>query len=454
MLESLRARLLLWYSLILILLIAIYAGTVTYLYGQSLIADVEADLSNTAGTIGRALVPDADGTFDLNFPPDFRETAFGTDADATYYAIWDARGSLVDQSGATGLPVSMPPPGVVTRNGRRELVVDAPGPSRVLVGRPLNPVAGAVRALGLTVAGVGALVLLLSLAGGWFLAGRALAPVARISRTAGAMIGGDLNARIPVKDTDSELEQVARALNEAFDRMRIATDLQRQFTADASHEFRTPLATLRAEFDWALKNPRTAEEYRGSIHKGRKAVDRMTEIAARLLLLLKSEQAGEGAARRSTLEVSALVAVSVELIAPLAEVHGVTIHTDLQGGQILGEQGPLVDALSNLLKNAVQYNHPGGEVFVRAWPDAVGVTVSVRDTGIGIDAADQPRVFERFYRAERSRSRDAGGAGLGLAIVKKIVEDHGGRVTCSSTAGAGTEFIVRLPHAAAGSAPQ
>ncbi len=443
MLKSLRSRLLLWYSLILSVVIVGYAGTVTYLYRESLLQQVDADLTAQTVTLASALTPDIDGTFDLNLPPSFRNATSSDVALGQYYAVWNADGQLGDQSDPTATPTITPMVGINTRLNRREVVIEAPGQARILVGRRLDAVNTAVRDLGLTVTAVGVLVLGLSLLGGFVLAGRALAPVARISQTAGAMIGGDLNARIPVKGTASELEQVARALNEAFDRMRVAADHQRQFTADASHELRTPLATLRAEFDWALGRPRQAAEYRGSIEKGQKAVERMTELADRLLALARPGSGQD--LDRSRLELGALLTASIELLAPLALAHGVVVKTELQPAAVLGVRSLLIDAFSNLLKNGIEYNRPGGELAIRIAPEGAWATAVVRDTGVGIDASDLPRIFERFYRADRSRTR--GGAGLGLAIVRSIVEDHGGTVTCSSEPGVGTEFVVRLPLA-------
>lgn len=443
MLKSLRSRLLLWYSLILSVVIVGYAGTVTYLYRESLLQQVDADLTAQTVTLAAALTPDIDGTFDLNLPASFRDATSSDVALGQYYAVWNTDGQLVDQSDPTATPTATPAVGIATRLNRREVVIEAPGQARILVGRRLDAVNTAVRDLGLTVTAVGVLVLGLSLLGGFVLVGRALAPVARISQTAGAMIGGDLDARIPVKGTASELEQVARALNEAFDRMRVAADHQRQFTADASHELRTPLATLRAEFDWALGRPRQAAEYRGSIEKGQKAVERMTELADRLLALARPGSGQD--LDRVRLELGAVLTASIELLAPLALAHDVSVRTELHPTYVLGVRSLLIDAFSNLLKNGIEYNRPGGELAVRIVAEGAWATAVIRDTGVGIDASDLPRIFERFYRADRSRTR--GGAGLGLAIVRSIVEDHGGTVTCSSQPGVGTEFVVRLPLA-------
>jgi signal transduction histidine kinase len=171
----------------------------------------------------------------------------------------------------------------------------------------------------------------------------------------------------------------------------------------------------------------------------------MTEIADRLLLLVRSESGAHGA--REPLDLADVVAAALDLLTPLAETQSVTLHADLQPAPVRGDRSLLFDACSNLVKNAVEYNRAGGEVFVRLVTEGRRAVLSVRDTGMGIDAADVPHVFERFYRADRSRNRHAGGAGLGLAIVKKVVEDHGGTVECHSTVGEGTEFLVRLPLA-------
>jgi signal transduction histidine kinase len=439
--RSLRATLLIWYTLVLSILIVVYAATVTYRYSQSLIGQVDAELAATTRMLSGALTPDIDGTFDFSVPPSFRASVPEDPAARTYYAVWNLQGELVDQSEPGSTPPAMPDVGIGSRLGQREVVIEVPGQARILAGRRLDATYAAVRTVGLGVAYSGGLVLMLSLIGGFFLAGRALAPVAQISRTAGAMIGGDLDARIPVKGTASELEQVARALNEAFDRMRVAADRQRQFTADASHELRTPLATLGAEFEWALARPRSAAEYKSSIEKGQRAVERMTELAGRLLTLVSP--GGGPDIDRTTFDLATVVSAVVDLLKPLASGHSVTIEASYGSARVSGVRNLLADAFSNLLKNAIEYNRPGGHVYVAITADAGWAVTTIRDTGSGIDAADLPHIFGRFYRADRSRTR--GGAGLGLAIVKSVVEGHGGSVTCSSTPVVGTEFQVRLP---------
>jgi two-component system, OmpR family, sensor kinase len=446
MLESIRGRLLLWYSLVMMILIAMYAGMVTYAYWSSLIDGVDAALHATAATIATAISPDASGTLDLNFPPEFRNTAFGAEAGGVYYIVWNSAGQLIDRSQAAPTFSAPPAAGVASRGAAREVVSPGPNASRILVGRPLAPVHAAVRALALRIAAAGGLLLVLSLAGGSFLAGRALEPIARISKTAGAMIGGDLMARIPIEDTDSELEQVARALNTTFDRLQTALEQQRQFTADASHEYRTPLAVLRAEFDWVLKRPRSEADYRLTIAKASQAVERLTDISDRLLTIARGHHASDSG--WTLIDLSTVMAETVRLLYPLANDHQVVLAVDLDIAWIRGDRGLLADAFANVVSNAISYNRSGGRVTITVGTDADTAVVVVRDTGVGIAAEDLPRVFDRFYRADRSRGRESGGAGLGLAIVKAVVTAHRGSVACSSELGVGSEFSLRFPSVA------
>jgi heavy metal sensor kinase len=447
MLESIRARLLLWHTLILVILIGVYAGVVMYAYWRSLLTATDATLGSTAAVIADSLSPDISGTFDLNFPPRFRDTSFGREAGGTYYIVWNARLEMVDRSDPTMAPPTSPAPGAATRGPAREVVISGPAGAQILVGRPLTTVNAAVQSLGLTIAGAGGLVLLLSFAGASFLAGRALAPIARISATAGAMVRGDLTARIPVAGTDSELEQVARALNEAFDRLQTAYTLQRQFTADASHEFRTPLAILRTEFEWALSRPRAAAEYHATITKAHHAVQRLTDIADRLLTLARTDAITPSA--QSAIELGSTVNAVVTLVQPLAREHDVTVRVEAQPSGVRANASLLSDAVMNLVTNAIRYNRPGGEVAITIGRDGPDAVLTIRDTGIGIPDTELPRIFDRFYRVEHSRGRDAGGAGLGLAIVREIVEGHGGTISCTSVVDVGSEFVVRLPAAEA-----
>jgi heavy metal sensor kinase len=315
----------------------------------------------------------------------------------------------------------------------------------VLVGHDLAAARAAVRTFVGTAAVGGFAALLVSLAGGWFLVGRALSPIGRIDRAAAAMAAGDLNARILVERTENELEHVAHALNVAFDRLQRSLDAQRRFTADASHELRTPLATLSAETEWALARPRSDDEYREALQTARRAAERMTRVVDRLLTLARADHDAHPI-NRQRVSLDAVVHEALELVRPLAGRRAITVETRIDTATVKGDRERLVELLTNLCANAVEYNHDGGRVSVDLWPEEHDACIRVSDTGVGISADDLPRIFERFYRPDESRDRRSGGAGLGLAIAKWIVEAHGGQITCTSTPGEGTVMLVRLPR--------
>ena len=442
MIESLRAKLLLWYTLIIALIVLTFAIAVCYGFWRSLVAEVERDLETVAFVLLEGLRPSESGGVDLDVSRQYRE--FIARSPRAYFAVLNERGQLIDWSDPDVRVPERMSLGLQNRDGRRELRLKAVNGAIVLVGRDLSEAREQVLALAERVAATGVAVLLLSLAGGWFLTARALAPTSRISRAATAMARGDLSARIPIKGTENEFEHLASVLNEAFDRLRLATDVQRRFTADASHELRTPLTTLAAEFDWALSRERTAATYRECIETCRRASDRMRRIVDDLLTLARSDSDAV-LVRREPVEMAAVVQEAVAFLRSLADQRGVALATRLETAWISGDSNQMVQLVLNLVKNAIEYNRDQGSVTITMRVDASDVHLSVADTGVGIAASDLPHVFDRFYRADKARSGNGAGAGLGLAISKRIVEAHAGEIACQSTPGEGTTLTVRLP---------
>jgi signal transduction histidine kinase len=333
-------------------------------------------------------------------------------------------------------------------DGRREVVVHAAEGAMVLVGLDLAVARREVWALAGTVAAIGGLALVLSLGGGWWLVNRALAPAEGIGRTARAMVDGDFGARIATDRFETEFRQLALALNEAFDRLHASLEGQRRFSADASHELRTPLATLSTEVQWALGRPRTLDELRQSLVVVARAASRMEGVVERLLALARAGAAVDRD-ERGPVHLADLVRSVVDDLTPLAAHRGVSLQLSAAPGLVVnGDAARLVDALTNVLANAVEYGPAGRPVTVAVDGADRSAVVTVQDAGPGIAAADLPRVFEPFFRADPARSRNAGGAGLGLTLTRAIVEGHGGTVTCTSAPGHGTTVTMRLPRLA------
>jgi heavy metal sensor kinase len=443
MLESLRGRLLVWYTAMLAVVMAVFGVMVCYLALRARIANIDNLLHARAQELARALAPAAGGTFDLVLPPEPADSPAG----AVYHVLWTATGKIIDRS---ALDIEVPAPrqtGARLRDGSREVTVAGPSGSFVLAGVSLAATYADIGALAATMAGVGVVALALALASGWWLVGRALQPIHRISGTAQAMVNGDFAARIPAANVATELGTVVQALNDAFDRLHESLERQRRFTADASHELRTPLATMSTELQWALNRERPAGEYRRALETCRRAADRMQASVERMLALAQAEGA-PGPPRRVPLKLEDLVTSIVHDLQPLARARSSEVRVDGAPIVIVGDPDRLRDAITNILANAIQYNVAGGTVDVGLKQNGSWVDLSVADTGIGISATDLPRVFEPFFRADPARSREVGGAGLGLAISREIIRTHGGDITCESRAGTGTTMTIRLPSTA------
>jgi signal transduction histidine kinase len=431
--HSLRARLLAWSSALLIAALVIVGAWVVFSTWRAWLDDVDRGLETRLGALMAAVHPATDDAFDLALPPDALPNA-----ERDYYMIWDAQGHLVLASDPD-IARDRPAPGTFRIGDHREHVNRLANGVTVLVGRRIDDLTAEVRRLVVAMAGVGIAALGLVVVGGWWLIGRALAPVERIGHTARAMIDGDLSARIPVQRVESELEQLAEVLNEAFER-------QRRFTADASHDLRTPLATLQTEAHWALARPRSVDEYRASLEVCQRTATRMQALVQSLLDLSRAE-AATGPERIRCL-VPEVVPAVLEDLSLFASARRVRLEAGPLEGAVRADASSFRAALTNLVTNAIQYNVEGGSVHVTATlcADAPPVVqIEVRDTGAGLEPRHAVRVFDRFYRVDDSRDGRTGGAGLGLAVVAAFAQSHGGTVTVASAPGAGCTFTLRLP---------
>jgi heavy metal sensor kinase len=292
----------------------------------------------------------------------------------------------------------------------------------------------------------GSSVLLLGLAGGWWLATRAIQPIEDISATALKIAGGDLSQRINAADTESELGRLAGVLNSTFSRLEAAFAHQARFTSDASHELRTPVSVIISQTQTALSRERPGPEYCEALQACQRAAQRMRGLIESLLELARLD-AGQEPMKRERFDLAQVARDGVELVRPLADERGIKITCDVSVVECLGDAERIGQVVTNLLTNAIRFNRPQGEVSIYARNENGAAFLIVTDSGEGIATEHLPHLFERFYRADKSRSRAAGQTGLGLAICKAIVDAHSGTIEVSSRPGEGSTFTVRLPLA-------
>lgn len=383
------------------------------------------------------------------FPLEMRDLFDPDASESTYLAYWDGAGQTLFRS--ANAPESLQFPKLAAdqnqqtrmRGNFRELVHGGPRGFRVVVGREISSDRVALRQLGLQIAGSGALLWLLGLLGGWWLAGRAIQPIDAISQTASRIAGGKLSERIDIAGTDNELTRLSQVLNETFDRLAAGIERQREFTADASHELRTPLTVILSETSRGLKRERTAGEYQEIISNCSHAATRMRSLVESLLLLARQD--GSPEVRREAVDFSSVVSDSIQLLQSVASEHSIRLDSNLQSARCLADPNALAIVAGNLISNAIHHQPDGGEVLVGVFSTGDQVVLEVTDHGPGIAASHLPRLFDRFYRVDPARGPSSGHSGLGLAIVRAIMENHHGTVEVESVPGEGATFRVTLP---------
>ena len=273
------------------------------------------------------------------------------------------------------------------------------------------------------------------------------APLAALSETARQLKPGNLSRQRLFAPDAPELAQLANAFNTLLDRLEATHASQFRFVADASHELRTPLTILRGEIEVALRRPRSPQEYTEVLRSSREEIERLSRLTNNLLTLARAD-AGEALVRREPVDVAEAAREICAKLAPFSEQRNVPLACEASGPAVVsGDAVALEQILFNLAENALRYTPRGESATVRVSAGDREVTVEVADRGSGIAADHLPHLFERFYRVDKARSREFGGAGLGLSIVKTLVEAHGGRVEVRSEVGQGSTFTVRLPLA-------
>jgi heavy metal sensor kinase len=315
----------------------------------------------------------------------------------------------------------------------------------VEVGASLQPVQDVLRRLVVyLVLGLAAMVLVAT-GGGYFLIRRALAPVDQISSSAEHITMHNLKERLPIAQTGDELERLSVSLNHMIARLEDAFQQNRRFTADASHEMRTPLTIMRGELESIVEGACSPADVRAAAASILEEVQRLARIVEGLFAISRLDT-GEAQAQWNLFDLAGLATSTAEQMCLLAEDKGISITSNAPKKVIVnGDRARLKQVVVNLLDNAIKYTPDGGAVRLSVIAGDDKAVLEVEDSGIGIPAEAQPHIFERFFRVDAARSRDMGGAGLGLSIVKSICTAHGGRVDFQSTEGKGSRFKVELP---------
>lgn len=279
---------------------------------------------------------------------------------------------------------------------------------------------------------------------GYVLARRALRPVEEMRRQAERISRANLSERVPIPSSRGEIHDLARTFNEMLDRLESAVDDLRNLAADAAHELRTPLANLRAEIDTAVQERRSPEEHEQVLMSVADEVARMTHIVSDLFTLARMDMR-QHALEKRRIELRPLLEEARETWSEAARARQIEIRLEGADAPIQGDPSAVSRIFMNLVENAVKYNRDGGRVVLSLQREADAVRVQVADTGIGIEAEHLPKLFRRFYRTDKARSRATGGAGLGLAIVKSFTEAHGGNIHVQSAPDVGTTFTLTFP---------
>ena len=295
-------------------------------------------------------------------------------------------------------------------------------------------------------------VLILAAIGGHFMSRKALAPVAAIATEARRINDWNLDVRLPISGTEDEISHLSETLNQMLARVESGVRSIRDFTANAAHELRTPLALIRTEVEVSLSKPRAAGEYREACEQVQMETVRMTGLIDSLLILARAD-AGMEALHFESLDANKLALQVGEKwkTAMRVALLDFNVQTAEEPAFVVGDLNGLQRLLTILLDNAVRYTRPGGKVDLRVAREDGRIIFTVQDTGIGIASEHRPKVFDRFYRVDRTRGGSSRGSGLGLALAKWIAEKHGGGISLESTVGKGSSFAFALSDAVASS---
>ena len=450
---SIRARMTGWYAVALSLMLVVYAAATFVAVRQEFQEGLDDQLHDDFESAEGVLTPTADGRLawlDRHHDPSNDEDR-GSD-------VWSPNGEQLVSSGASG---TLPPLALATAGAQPhyQSIVAKGRRWRTLTGTTMVSGRSVVlrvarseerlreqlsEVLKVLVFGL-PLVIVLAGAGGYVLARRALAPIEHLAVEARRVTAERLHERVSVPNQHDEIGRLAAVINDAFSRLESSFDKLRRFTADASHELRTPLAVLRGIGEAGLVETRTPAEYKEAIGSMLEEIDRLTTLVDTLLRLSHGD-AGSVHLSRESLDLGQLTREVASSLGVLAEERRQRISIEsIDGVRVSADRLVLREAITNVVDNAIKYSPVGASIAVSVRGDGDRAVVEVADQGAGIAAEYRERIFDRFFRVDSARSRDAGGTGLGLAIAKWAVEINGGSIRVDPGAISGSVFRISLP---------
>jgi heavy metal sensor kinase len=468
MMLSIRLRLTLWYSSILLAILFLFAGTLYFGVERALQASVDAELASRINGVESYIKREVP-RFDQKRIAQGLEENVLVQAASTSPDLEPLGGEMLQISDGQGQWYCQ-------SRSMKEVNIPAPNPSeanglvtRLVAGAPMRmqtaslqvdghmfviQVAASMAALHATIERIGQLMswsipffVVGASAGGYWLSRRALAPVDRIIETSRAIGHHNLSQRLVIPQSGDELQRLSETLNEMIERLDQAFRRVTRFTADTSHELRSPVAFIRTTAEVALLQPRRPQEYQHAFAGVLTEAERMTKLIEDLLLLARADSnslvlIGVPLDARDVL----LRAVEQAKDSALDKEIDLCLELPQNAATIVGERSALYRLFMILIENAVKYTESGGRVKISLAADAKSSVVRVRDSGIGIAEEELPLIFDRFYRSDKARQRDLGGAGLGLSIASSIAEAHQTHIEVESKLGEGSTFSIAFPR--------
>ena len=454
---SIRGRLTIWYTVVLAAGLISFSLLIWLALARILRADLGTNLVNRVRGFEAYLhIEERDAT--VNIPAEIAEYSQSWLEDHLL-AVYDNTGTLVYSNvgsdfslAGTNLPRDSNEAWVIDWKRRSYLVASrsialSKGNVRVVLAVSMEGDKKAIRILGWLLAAAVPLFVACAAAGGYWLSGKALKPVDRITERARHIGIANLADRLVVPPTKDELQRLTETWNRMLERLEISVHKISQFTTDASHELRTPVAIIRLAAENALRRSRSEEEYRSALQHIQRESEKMTHLIADLLFLARHDVGAQS--EHHNFALGELIRGVCSDLAPLASTKEVALRQELTDAPIVvhGNAASFERVMLILIDNAIKYTPKGGSVVVRLRQDDGNAVLQVEDTGVGIPEDMRLRVFERFFRVDPSRSKDSGGYGLGLAIAQAIVTQHNAAIEVRPNLPEGSVFSISLPVA-------